>query len=240
MSGVIALPLMAVVTLAGGLGLMKLGRVIGGRTLRTRHANSAINYQIHYQSTALAAALAFVALLSFINNGGFLGIGDLDARANQFGWMGFDSDVTWTTAGLTFLIVPTLATAIVSYTQVAKRSKLVGNRFVQALAWGLLFSLTNSLTEELIFRVGLAQVLGAADFASYLPWVTAAVFGGLHYFGTPGKAIGVLMAGFLGWVLMWSILETHGIAWAWAIHCAQDTPILTLIIWKSLSEATQS
>ena len=240
MSGVIALPLMAIVTLVAGLGLIKLGRVIGGRSLKARHANPAINYQIHYQTIALAAAVAFVALLSLINNGGFIGVGVLDARAEQFGWMGFDADVTWMTAGLTFLILPTLGTAIVSYSQVAKQTKLVGNRFIQALSWGLLFSLTNSLTEELIFRVGLAQVLGATEFASYLPWVTAAVFGGLHYFGTPGKVIGVLMAGFLGWALMWSILETHGIAWAWAIHCAQDIPILTLIIWKSLSETGQS
>ena len=69
-----------------------------------------------------------------------------------------------------------------------------------------------------------------------------AIFSGLwfgvpHYFGTPGKIPGVLMAGFLGWIAAISILETGGIAVAWAIHFVQDVPIITMLLAVAVEEA---
>ena len=56
------------------------------------------------------------------------------------------------------------------------------------------------------------------------------LFGGGHYFGTPGGVTGVLLAGFLGWLLSKSIAETHGFGWAWLIHFVQDVVIFVAIL----------
>ncbi|MFT6005009.1 MAG: hypothetical protein ACI8UQ_002153, partial [Bacteroidia bacterium] len=52
----------------------------------------------------------------------------------------------------------------------------------------------------------------------------------VHYFGTPGGIIGVIVAGFLGWFLAKSILETKGFFWAWFIHFLQDVVIITAML----------
>lgn len=61
---------------------------------------------------------------------------------------------------------------------------------------------------------------------------SAAIFGGIHYFGTPGGPLGMLMAGFLGWLLAKSVVETKGFGWAWLIHFLQDVVILFAFLGK--------
>jgi len=63
-----------------------------------------------------------------------------------------------------------------------------------------------------------------------IPFVSAILFGSVHYWGSPGGILGVLVAGFLGWFLTKSILETKGIFWAWWIHFLQDVIIITAIL----------
>jgi len=41
------------------------------------------------------------------------------------------------------------------------------------------------------------------------------------------------MAGFLGWLLAMSLVETQGLLIAWAIHFAQDVVIITSMILMS-------
>lgn len=55
------------------------------------------------------------------------------------------------------------------------------------------------------------------------------LFGAVHYFGTPGSIAGVLVAGFSGWVLAKSVLETKGIFWAWLTHCLQDVVVFSAL-----------
>jgi hypothetical protein len=38
------------------------------------------------------------------------------------------------------------------------------------------------------------------------------------------------MAGFLGWLMATSMIQTGGIAWAWGIHFLQDVVILVILI----------
>ncbi|NUQ25067.1 MAG: hypothetical protein HUU34_14055 [Saprospiraceae bacterium] len=61
---------------------------------------------------------------------------------------------------------------------------------------------------------------------------SAAIFGGIYYFGTPGGPLGLLMAGFLGWLLAKSLVETRGFGWAWSIHFLQDVVILFAFLGK--------
>jgi hypothetical protein len=58
----------------------------------------------------------------------------------------------------------------------------------------------------------------------------------VHYFGTPGKIPGVLLAGFLGWFLAKSIGETHGFFWAWLIHFLQDVVIITGLFFQKFAQ----
>ncbi len=61
-------------------------------------------------------------------------------------------------------------------------------------------------------------------------WWSAAIFGGVHFFGTPGGVLGVFMAGFMGWLLAKSVLETRGFGWAWFIHFLQDVVIMFALL----------
>ncbi len=73
-------------------------------------------------------------------------------------------------------------------------------------------------------------VLGVREgesWARFGPLASAVLFGAIHWFGIPGGPVGALMAGFLGWVLARSILDTRGIGWAWFIHFCQDVLIFT-------------
>ena len=64
--------------------------------------------------------------------------------------------------------------------------------------------------------------------------ISAALFGVPHYFGTPSGIPGVLMAGFLGWLLALSLIETQGLLVAWALHFVQDVVIIgsTILITR--------
>lgn len=57
--------------------------------------------------------------------------------------------------------------------------------------------------------------------------ISALIFGSVHFFGVPGGVLGMIMAGFLGWLLARSVAETEGMAWAWFIHFLQDVIILS-------------
>ena len=71
-----------------------------------------------------------------------------------------------------------------------------------------------------------------------IPRSSAVVFGLPHYFGTPSGIVGALIAGFLGWLLATSLVETQGLLIAWAIHFVQDVVIITSMILMSRKKAT--
>jgi hypothetical protein len=50
----------------------------------------------------------------------------------------------------------------------------------------------------------------------------------------PGASIGVLLAGFLGWILAKSMRETRGMFWAWFIHFWQDVLIFSFLVLGSI------
>ena len=68
----------------------------------------------------------------------------------------------------------------------------------------------NSFTEEMIALLGVFSLLDGIMPLPFVYLVSAVIFGTVHYFGTPGKIPGVLLAGFLGWFLAKSIGETQG------------------------------
>lgn len=86
-------------------------------------------------------------------------------------------------------------------------------------------AILNAVTEEFVFRAApladLADALGTNEAMVLL----GAFFGLSHFYGTPGGPGGILMAGFLGWWLTKSVLETGGLTVAVAVHIALDLVI---------------
>ena len=60
--------------------------------------------------------------------------------------------------------------------------------------------------------------------------ISGAPFGSAHHFGTPGGPVGVVLAGFLGWFLAKSVVETRGIGLAWSVHFVLDVIIFVAIL----------
>jgi membrane protease YdiL (CAAX protease family) len=102
------------------------------------------------------------------------------------------------------------------------------------LLWIVLFSLSNSFAEEMIFRVGINAPLRGLLSPNLIFLISAVVFGLAHFQGMPNGIIGMLLAGLLGYVLSKSVHETDGVFWAWIIHFLQDVIIIgSLFLMKS-------
>jgi membrane protease YdiL (CAAX protease family) len=116
-------------------------------------------------------------------------------------------------------------TAIFMYFQLKKVdvdwSLLQGGIF-----WILLFSLTNSFGEEMIYRVGLVSPLQGLVSPTIIFLISALIFGLAHINGMPSGIVGIALAGILGFILAKSIFETQGFFWAWLIHFLQDVVII--------------
>ena len=143
-------------------------------------------------------------------------------------WLGFEDNASWTEVGITFAIIPFIVTCVVVYFQVLKKKAWSIGQLGTALLVAIPFAITNALTEELIFRLIPIEGLALAPVA--LALISALAFGVPHYFGTPGKLVGIAMATFLGYVAACSIIETQGIGWAWLIHFVQDVPIIAMLL----------
>jgi len=170
----------------------------------------------------------------------FLSLGNISAPAGSVPIFGIKEGETWLSLGISLSFFITLVTAIFVYFQL-KGSGVGWEQLSPMLGWVLLFSLMNSFSEEAIFRLGLAGSLHEVISPSGIMLLSAVVFGLAHYGGMPNGIIGMLMAGVLGWLLMKSVLETHGIFWAWSIHFLQDivlfSALLLLNTKSSLSQA---
>ena len=64
--------------------------------------------------------------------------------------------------------------------------------------------------------------------------MVAVYFGLIHFYGIPYGVVGVLLAGFLGWILAKSIQDTGGFFWAWFIHFWQDVWIFAFMAIGSI------
>jgi len=86
----------------------------------------------------------------------------------------------------------------------------------------LMIALSNSFSEEIIYRFAINGNLISAVSKLHVLVISAILFGLPHYAGWPNGFIGVVMAGILGYILSKATYETQGIGIAWAIHFVQD------------------
>ena len=198
--------------------------------------NSYINFQINYQ--LLLFGIAFISMISsYILNPeslkSILSIGNLSAVGEELKIFGIKKGDSWLKTGVSLSIFISLATGIFMYFQL-KGQTIDYSLLKTGFLWIVLFSLTNSFAEEMIFRVGINAPLTNLLSPNKIFLISAVIFGVAHFQGMPSGIIGVILAGLLGYVLSKSIHETNGIFWAWLIHFLQDIIIIgSLYLLKS-------
>jgi len=103
-------------------------------------------------------------------------------------------------------------------------------RIVRFLPWILVVAVLNAANEEFQFRSVLLAHLRNVVRPGEAALLTAVLFGLGHYYGQPSGPIGVLMAGFAGWIWARSMIETRGFTWAFFIHMVQDIVIFSFLV----------
>lgn len=190
-----------------------------------------INLGMNYQLTVLGLALTLIAFIVVITGKQaleLLNITRIDGEIIPDRFIGIipNEKDSWKNLGLNFSIMISVVTAIVIYFQVYQNQKINFILFPY-LVLIIILALSNSFVEEVIFRFSFAAVINYNKQSQYLAQgLSALTFGGIHYFGVPSGIPGVLMAGFIGWFLTKSIIETKGFFWAWFIHFIQDIIIM--------------
>lgn len=185
-----------------------------------------------YQGITLGISFCVMLALWFLKKKklSYFKIGNWSAPATPVKILGITTNDNWLKIGFTFAIVisgVTLMFMIINSYQ--DLGNISSSAWVLGFACAIPLSAVNAFNEEIITRWTIAEGF-TGSLAKYAPWVSAMVFGSVHFFGTPGGLIGSLMAGFLGWFLVRSIQDTKGLGWAWLIHFAQDMIILTITI----------
>lgn len=192
--------------------------------------NPAINRMATAQILTLGVVGSVLLLIRLLNPGGFRKywrLGEFAAPAEKVAWLGIKAGESWRSVGAGFSVAITAATAAFMWFGFYQKTPVA---WLDALPFVLIFSMTNAFSEEMLCRFSLAAGLDGAVSKQAICWWSAVIFGGVHFFGTPGGVLGVLMAGFLGWLLAKSVLETRGFGWAWFIHFLQDVVILFALV----------
>lgn len=194
-----------------------------------------INKNIVYQSTSLLLAVFLLAILRFSRKPEFIEHfkkGNTAAHIQPEKWVGINPKPheNWKHFGRNFSIVITAVTTFIVFFQVIKQVEIQRFNWLKYLPFILIFSLINSFVEEMITRLGVVVSLKNSISDNIIPFFSAGLFGTVHFWGTPGGIFGILFAGFLGWFLAKSIIETKGIYWAWLIHFLQDVVIFSAMV----------
>ncbi len=187
-------------------------------------------------SRPLMVALAIIATLFILKKrreAFFLVKGDTGAPLEPVRWLGIKEGATWNKAGRVSAIVLSLGT--LTFLILAGRPSLdIIIRALPFLPVILLASAVNAFSEEMFAKASFLSVLEDVVGKHQALWLMAYAFGIGHFYGIPYGVIGVLMAGFLGWWLGKSMLETRGLWWAWFIHFVQDVWIFAFAVVGSI------
>jgi membrane protease YdiL (CAAX protease family) len=160
--------------------------------------------------------------------GRYFRVGDLAAPAGPVRVLGIRAGDTWRQIGARFMvIIATVTAAVILLPAVAGDGFSLGLPYV---ALALCLAASNAFVEEYLTRFQIVASLRGTMSPGRIAIVSGALFGSAHYLGTPGGPVGVVLAGFLGWLLAKSVLETRGIGWAWFIHFVLDVIIFVAIL----------
>ena len=158
----------------------------------------------------------------------FLCWGNPAAPAQPIPFLGLRKPVPWTWLGPVFILVFALVLSPYLYLTVHPNFR-VSDRIVRTFPWSLAVATLNAASEEFQYRSVLLAHLRGVFRPAEMILLTAVFFGLGHYYGQPSGPLGVLMAGFAGWIWARSMIETRGGVWAFLIHMVQDIVIFTFL-----------
>ena len=194
-------------------------------------------YMLAQQSLNLMVTVTIIIFLFILKRKRdvfFLAIGDTAASVEPVKWLGVKAGEKWSTFGRSFSIYISLV--LLAFLVIAGRPPLdIVVKAIPFLPAVLLAAALNAFSEEMTYKASFLSVLEEVVGKQQALWLMAAYFGILHYYGIPYGIIGVLMAGFLGWLLGKSMLETRGLFWAWFIHFLQDVLIFAFLAIGSIT-----
>ena len=187
-----------------------------------------INFQVNYQVILLGIALISLCSSYYLNPESvksIFSLGHLSATGTELKIFGIKEGDSWVKTGLSLCLFISLATGIFMYLQL--KDQVINYSLLKTgFFWVILFSLMNSFSEEVIYRVGINGPLVNLLAPNRIFFISALIFGLAHFKGMPNGLVGITMAGLLGYVLSKSVYETNGIFWAWLIHFLQDIIII--------------
>ena len=205
---------------------------------KTWLANPSFNvYMLANQSLRLIVTLVLITALFLLKKSHekfFLVRGNTSAEAEPVALLRIKPGERWNTLGRNFALIMSLGT--LAFLVLAGRPHL--DIVLQALPFLpaiLIAAMLNAFNEEMTYKASFLSVLEDAVGKHQALWLMAAYFGIGHFYGIPYGVIGVLMAGFLGWFLGKSMLETRGLWWAWFIHFWQDVLIFAFLAIGSVT-----
>lgn len=204
------------------------------RPLPIRRWSESADWRIRlFIETAAPLTGALLMSLTLIGSGMtrrdvFLCRGNLSAPAQPIPFLGLRKPIPWTVFGPALLVVFGVALPLFLYFTIHP-DMTAGGRIVRFLPWILLGAAINAANEEFQFRNVLLAHLRNVVSPGEAVLLTAVLFGLGHYYGQPSGPIGVVMAGFAGWIWARSMIETRGSAWAFFIHMVQDIVIFSFL-----------
>jgi hypothetical protein len=154
--------------------------------------------------------------------------GDVSAMAEPSRLIGMKKPEPWTRVGSVFAVI--FSTGTVAFVLLSSRPSIdVLIRVLPLIPVAIVIAALNGFNEEFTLRAAPLSELVAVVGKNQALLMTTVFFGLGHFYGVPPNLIGVTLAGFLGWFLGKSILETRGFFWAWLIHFVQDIFVFTFL-----------
>lgn len=197
---------------------------------RLHNPNFSIN-MLTEQSLKLLVTLVIIVTLLFMKKKPvdfFLARGDISAPVSPIRWMGVKAGENWGKFGALLAFFISLGTLAFLVLAGAPSMDMI-TKVIPFLPAILLAAAMNAFYEETTYKASFLSVLEKPLGPQQALLIVAAYFGILHFYGVPYGVIGVLLAGFLGWILARSMLETRGMFWAWFIHFLQDVWIFSFL-----------
>ena len=193
-------------------------------------------FMLAEQSLRLMVTLGIIAVLFLLkkSRAAFLLVkGDTSAPAEPVRWLGIKQDERWNKIGRNFAVI--LSSGTLAFLVIAGRPPLdIALRALPFIPAILFAAALNAFNEEMTYKASFLSILEGVVGKQQSLLLMAAYFGIGHYYGVPYGVVGVLMAGFLGWFLGKSMLETRGLWWAWLIHFVQDVLIFSFLAIGSI------
>jgi hypothetical protein len=173
--------------------------------------------------------LAFLLLIGLRRPNFFLVKGDIHAPVEPSRLLGMKEPEPWTRTGSIFAVIFTVFTLVFLLASSGFPASLSAE-FLTLIPVVLAVAAMNAFNEEFTLRAAPLSILWKEIGKEQALLITTVYFGLGHFYGVPNGIIGVLLAGFLGWFLGKSLLETKGFFWAWFIHFLTDVVIFSFMI----------